>query len=146
MQSDATVTFNWFRVNLPTIVCIATLGLWIVNANHEQKNRLDQMEQFRVIRTKETDGNFAAVKNAVDILGAKIEPLNNLQYRTQQLEMQQLELNKRLDRIMENLTGSLEMIRKDVGSLSTKVEVLSGKIDRLRDEPNPSPTSFRRGP
>jgi len=91
---------------------------------NRQAARLDDMERYRETRSKLTDNNFAAIN-------ARMEPLANIPYRVAQTETAIRATNQRLDRRAETIVNSLDLIKKDVNVLSTRVEVLSNKIDAI---------------
>jgi hypothetical protein len=124
MNSNTAVRINWATVNFPTILAIAGMGVGAIYGYADLQNRLAKVEEYRVSRSAVTDRKFDDVQEA-------LEPLVNLPYRVGALEQQQLATNLRIDRMTEILTNTMELIRKDVATLSTKVEVLSSKIDTI---------------
>lgn len=56
-------------------------------------------------------------------------------YRVNVLEQQATAINIRIDRFTELISNTMELIRKDVNTLGTKVEVLSEKIDNMAAQP-----------
>lgn len=107
---------NWLNFNMPTIAAIAALGVLFWSSAQkvgEMQAKLDAADQ-----------KFSDIKTSID-------PLENLPYRTGILEQQATAINLRIDRFTEIITNTMELIRKDVNGLGTKVEVLSEKIDNL---------------
>lgn len=131
MKQDSTLTVNWFRVNVPTIAAVigGLWAVWSVNANLDK--RITEIETSRVERSKEADNKFNTINTSISVLTQKIEPIANVTYRVGVVESQVQETNRRLDRLSEMILSSLETIRKDVNGLSTRVEVLSQKIDAI---------------
>lgn len=131
MQSNGTFRVNWFNVNVPTILALAGVGWGIVQYIDNQSDRIERVEEkiqrseeFRVQRTAQSDKRF-------DGLEGQLDSLNTIPMRVQSLEREIEATNARLDRLVETLTQNVEMIRKDIAGLTTKVEVLSSKIDTL---------------
>ncbi|MDQ0132675.1 hypothetical protein J2T08_000576 [Neorhizobium galegae] len=84
---------------------------------------------------------------------ARLETMSDLPYRMGQQEAVAKAANDRMDRIADlmmsgqdatrkDLGAFAEAIRKDIGTLSTKVEVIGSKVDMMNGKP--SPTSFGR--
>lgn len=124
VQQNTKFNVNWLNVNVPTILAVIGVGVTLIYKGADMENRLAQVEQFRVSRTEAADKKFDDIQHA-------LAPLVNLPYRVGVLEQQQVATGMRIDRLTEIVSGTMEMIRKDIGLLSTKVEVLSSKIDGL---------------
>lgn len=122
MHSDTRLNVNWFNVNIPTIIAVLGVGWAIASYVSDMKGRITEIENYRVQRSAQTDKAFASIE-------ATLENLANTPFRMTNVEAQIASTNARLDRLVESLSGSVEMLRKDVNSVGTKVEVLSSKID-----------------
>lgn len=131
MKSDATLTMNWLRMNVPTLLAIGGLVWYTAQNDAQQEARIDAIEKSRQERSKEADGKFAAINTSVSVLSQRVEPMTNVVYRVGVVESQVVETNKRLDRLQEVLLASIEALRKDVNTMSTRVEVLAQKIDAI---------------
>ena len=69
MKSDTTLTWNWFRVNVPTIVAIGGAVLFVNSWMTKVESRLEDIDKYRVARSISTDQNFAAVNTKLEVLG-----------------------------------------------------------------------------
>lgn len=137
MKSDPVLTMNWLRMNVPTLLAIGGL-VWYTAANNTQMHaRIEAIETSRVDRSKEADAKFAGINTAVAALSSKVEPLGTVHYRVGVVEGQISETNKRLDRLAETIVQSLDLIRRDINGLSTRVEVMSNKIDSMAEKAGP---------
>lgn len=131
MKSDTTLTWNWLRMNVPTLLAIGGLVWYTAQNDAKQEQRISTIEQSRVERAKEADLKFSGINASIASLSQKVDPLGNVTYRVGVVEGQIGETNKRLDRLAETIVNSLDLIRRDVNGLSTRVEVLSQKIDTI---------------
>lgn len=120
MKSETTLIWQWLRINVPTILAIGGLVWYTAENNATTNARLQALET-----------SSSGITSSVNALVARVEPLGNVTYRVGVVEGQVLETNKRLDRLAETIVQSLDMIRRDVNGLSTRVEVLSQKIDGI---------------
>ncbi len=110
--------------NITTLLAIGGVAVTVITGWNKLDSRIEAVEQFRTQRVQMTDQNFAAIN-------AQLAVLQNLPYRMTQAETRLDENGKRMDRFSETFLGTLDGMRKDIASLSTKVEVLSGKIDTI---------------
>jgi hypothetical protein len=122
MQSNSAITWNWFRFNVPTIMAVAGVGLYINSWMTETDAKLSQIEAYRITRSQTTDANFGAINSV-------LKELQNIPFRVNALDVQMTEANKRMDRLSENLVNSVDMLREDVNKLTVKVELLVQKVD-----------------
>jgi hypothetical protein len=121
---------NWLNFNMPTIAAVAALGVLFWNSAQsvgDMRAQLSGLKDSSVSRSTVTDKKF-------DEIQMSLATLNNMPYRVGILEQQATAINIRIDRFTETITNTMELIRKDVGSLGTKVEVMSSKIDQLAPE------------
>lgn len=130
---ETEVNVNW-NINAGTILTVLAMGTASLMYIASIDARVKQGEDYRVIRSNMTDKNFANVN-------AQLDAMKDLPYRIGQLEAQANAANARMDRIADSFLGSAESIKKDVNALTTKVEVMSQKIDNL-DVPRTRKTSF----
>lgn len=135
MHQTTQLRINWLNVNVPTIVALITAGWWATTYLNGLDFRLQEVEEYRIERSKVTDRKF-------DLIEDRMQPLSNMPYRVQILETQIIEANKRMDRMAETIINSIDMLRRDVNGLSTRVEVLANKID-TNFPGTAKPTSFR---
>lgn len=132
MKQDATVTLNWFRMNIPTIVMITMLGVYVgTNMTGIQKS-IDSLKE-----------DSASLKSTT-------ADMNKLIYRVEQLEVGLVNANGRVDGLQNTLISSMDLMRRDINRLTTQVEVLSSRVGILtgdvdepkqrRSRPAPTPT------
>ena len=131
MKSETTVVWQWLRINVPTLLAIGGLVWYTADNNARTIARINAIEVSRIDRSKEADHKFAALNTSVSLLAQKVDPLGNVTYRVGVVEGQVTETNKRLDRLAETIVNSLDLIRRDVNGLSTRIEVLSNKVDGI---------------
>lgn len=131
MKSDTTLTWNWLRMNVPTLLAIGGLVWYTAQNDARQEQRISAIEQSRVDRAREADQKFSSINTSIAAMSQKVEPLANVAYRVGVVEGQVQATNERLDRFAETIVNSLDLIRRDVNGLSTRVEVLSQKIDTI---------------
>lgn len=131
MKSETTLIWQWLRINVPTLLAIGGLIWYTADNNRAQLSRIEAIETSRVERAKEADAKFSAINSSLSALSQKVDPIGNVTYRIDRAEVQIGETNKRLDRLAETIVNSLDLIRRDVNGLSTRVEVLSQKIDSI---------------
>lgn len=124
VEHNGTLTWNWLRVNVPQIAAVFGAVLFINSWMNDVDASLVEMEKYRVSRSTETDKNFANVN-------AKLDALSDIPLRTTQNEEAIKNANVRIDRLAESIVNSMDMLRKEVYTMSTKVEVLSQKIDSI---------------
>lgn len=122
---------NWLNVNMPTILTVLTVGAGTVTYINKLEARISASEDYRVMRSAQTDKAFADV-------GAQLHLMQDLPYRMGQVESNVGNSNTRIDRIADSVLSSVEGLKKDVGTLSTqtqligqKQDILSSKVDSL---------------
>lgn len=120
MKQDATVTLNWFRINLPTIVMILGLGYYVgTNLNDLQKSIVALSKENTELKSTTAD-------------------MGKLVYRVEQVETGLQRANERTDALQNTLISSMDLMRRDINRLTTQVEVLSSRVGILTgdiDEP-----------
>lgn len=120
MKSDSTVTLNWFRVNLPTVVMILGLGYYVgTNLNDLQKSVSSLSQENSELKATTAD-------------------ISKIAYRVDQLEFGLQRANERTDALQNTLISSMDLMRRDINRLTTQVEVLSSRVGILTgdiDEP-----------
>ena len=124
---NSTVLINWRTFNVPSLITVVVTAVGMVTYVNSLDARLAKVEDNGISRAGITDKKF-------DEIQLSLAALNNMPYRVGILEQQATAINIRIDRFTETITNTMELIRKDVGSLGTKVEVMSNKIDNLAPE------------
>lgn len=120
MKQDATVTLNWFRINLPTIVMIVGLGFYVGTNMTTLQHSVDSLKY----------DNESLKSTTADI--------NKIVYRVDQLEVGLHKANERTDSLQNTLLSGMDLMRRDINRLTTQVEVLSSRVGILTgdiDEP-----------
>jgi hypothetical protein len=110
MKQDPTVTLNWFRINLPTIVMIVGLGFYVGTNMTTLQHSVDSLK---------TD-NLELKKTTADI--------NKITYRVEQLESGLHKANERTDSLQNTLLSGMDLMRRDINRLTTQFEVLSSRV------------------
>lgn len=129
MKQDTTLTINWFRMNVPTLLVViaaATTGA-----------------------TWQTATEGKVTQNAKDIaaLQGKISTMENLPYRMEQVERAVVNTNVKVDNLSNTIINQMDLIRRDVNRLTTGVEVLSSRVGLLAgDLEEPKRRRARPGP
>jgi uncharacterized coiled-coil protein SlyX len=145
-------------VNKPTLSGVITLGnlinllpllLVLITgsmAYGQLTLRMENMETYRVERARLTDGKFEAITKV-------LEKIPNLEYRVIAQEEALKATNQRVDHSLQNISQRLAEINQALGSLDTKVAVLTQRLEmsdgkKAQLEPlEPRlrmPSSFRR--
>lgn len=129
MKQDATVTLNWFRINLPTIVMILGLGYYVgTNLNDLQKSIVALSKENTELKSTTAD-------------------MSKLVYRVEQVETGLQRANERTDALQNTLISSMDLMRRDINRLTTQVEVLSSRVGILTgDIDEPKQRRSRPGP
>jgi hypothetical protein len=108
------VKVSW-TVNMPMLLTAASLiayaSWWARGVEYDVSSHKAAFES----KAAQTDASLASI-NAI------VSQMPNVLYRLGTAETQ-------LDRLTTNVVGSIDGLRKDVGTLTTKVEVLSQKIE-----------------
>lgn len=142
MTQNRQLNVNWFNINVPTILAILVTGIGLVRYIDSIDDKADNLS------------------NSMSEVKTQLQSLSDIPFRVltsegliNQLDARQKEsavqLNVRIDRISETVVNAVDAIRKDIGFLSTKLEVQSTKIDNLTDKVDelnsrPKPTAFQK--
>lgn len=129
MKQDATVTLNWFRMNVPTIVMIVGLGYYVgTNISDVQRS-------------------ISHLSDASQELKMTTADMNKITYRVEQLESGLSRSNDRVDNLHNTLISGMDLMRRDINRLTTQVEVLSSRVGILTgDIDEPKQRRSRPGP
>lgn len=128
MRQDTTVTWNWFRMNVPTIFAVGAVGLFINNGLIEAKKDSASMQL-----------------KLAEITGA-IEPLKGLPYRMEQAEKGLAEANLRHEKLSNTMINSVDLIRRDLNRLTTEVGILNSQFGMFVGDTPPAPKQRRSRP
>lgn len=129
MKQDATVTLNWFRMNVPTIAMIIGLGYYVgTNISDVQRS-------------------ISHLSNDSQQLKLTTADMNKITYRVEQLESGLDKSNERVDNLHNTLISGMDLMRRDINRLTTQVEVLSSRVGILTgDIDEPKQRRSRPGP
>lgn len=116
MKQDSTLTWNWLRMNVPTLIAVAGVGLFINNGLRDAARDVEVLSQ------------------SVASITSTIAPLNNLEYRLTRAEGYLNEAHTRIDNLSNTMINNIDLIRRDINRLTTQVEVLSSQIGMVLGE------------
>ena len=115
---------TWFSNNL-TLGNVITLCVLIVTGAvgyGQLTNRIENMEAYRVERTRTTDEKFATITRS-------LENLPNLAYRVTANEEALKATNARLDASLQTLSARVAEMNQFLGSIDTKIAVLTQRLE-----------------
>lgn len=115
---------NWAQINIPTIIAVAGVLWWTAAKQERQDTRLDTFDTYITTREKERSARSAEINRMLEALTTKISPLENLTYRITVTEQGIADVNRRVDRVGD----SMQNIRDDVSTLSSKIDVLTEQV------------------
>ena len=125
MDQDTRLRVNWLNVNVPTIASIVGMAVLFMNWSSgltatqvRQDARLEQIEESRATKARETAEQFALIMTA-------IAKLPNLDYRLTVAESGIVAANQRIDR-QSDAIGDL---RDGISRVNTSIEVLTQRIE-----------------
>jgi uncharacterized protein YlxW (UPF0749 family) len=115
---------SWFSNNLTLGNIITLCAMLMAGAvgYGQLANRMENMEVYRVERSRQTDEKFASISRV-------LEGLPNLSYRVTATEESLKSTNQRVDASLANISARLSEINQALGSLDTKVAVLTQRIE-----------------
>ena len=116
MKQDTTLTINWFRMNVPTLLVVlaaATTGAAWQTA---------------------TEAKVSQNSKDIATLQGKMAVMEGLPYRMEQVEKASVNTNAKVDNLSNTIINQMDLIRRDVNRLTTGVEVLSARVGLLTGE------------
>lgn len=129
MKNDTALTFNWLRVNFPTIAAVVGVGLYVGSVQTQ------------------IQASLAGLQMEASALKAQVSSMTTVPYRVDQAEQAIREVNGRVDNLSNTIIGQMDLIRRDVNRLTTEVEVLSSRVGILTgDIDEPKQRRSRPGP
>ncbi len=128
MRTDATLTWNLLRVNLPTIFAIAGVGLYINNGLRD------------AAKTNE------ALATSVSQIQQSIVNLNNMEYRLSRAEDAIKENASHTNNLSNTMINNVDLIRRDMTRLTTNFEVFAAQIRTSFDLEGSDPKQRRTRP
>lgn len=128
MKNDTALTFNWLRVNFPTILAVVGVGLYIGTWQTQIQASLTSVQ-----------ADMVAIKS-------QMQAMQNVPYRVDVQEQALRETNGRVDNLSNTIINQMDLIRRDVNRLTTGVEVLSSRVGMLTgDVEDPKQRRSRSG-
>lgn len=124
VEQNSKLQVNWAQINVPTIIAVAGVLWWTATKQERQDARLDTFDTYITTREKERSARSSEINRMLEALTTKISPLENLTYRITVTEQGIADVNRRVDRVGD----SMQNIRDDVGSLSSKIDVLTEQV------------------
>lgn len=141
MNQDRELTVNWLRVNIPQIGSIVAatiiLSMYIQSLTSDVKKIEENRTTSRALLDKDLDN----IKRQLDAVA-------NAPLRLDLLEKGLASTNQRMDTYLQTLGNKIDNVSDRVGGLTTKVEVLSQKIEAITPDNGgnrPNPTSYPIG-
>lgn len=129
MKNDTALTFNWLRVNFPTIAAVVCVGLYVGSVQTQ------------------IQASLAGLQMEASALKTQVSSMTTVPYRVDQAEQAIREVNGRVDNLSNTIIGQTDLIRRDVNRLTTEVEVLSSRVGILTgDIDEPKQRRSRPGP
>jgi hypothetical protein len=123
-SENAAMTWDWVKGNIPTIIAVGGLFWYTAQDNATMKALQQSEKQERMERQVEIDRAFSDIKS-------QIAPIGNLVYRVSVLETGLMEISRQNALNIEAFRKTGNEISRDVNTLSTKVEVLTSRIETL---------------
>lgn len=137
-MQDSSLRLRWLTFDVPQLITIIGGVISIAGLYYNIDGRLSNMENRGLDRSRVIDSRFDGVERSQISAAIKLDRLPTLEQRVTTLETQLVETNKRLDRFVEVISNNMDLIRRDIGGLSTKVEVnsaitvnLNAKLDKV---------------
>lgn len=124
VEQNGKLQVNWAQINVPTIIAVAGVLWWTATKQERQDARLDTFDVYINTREKERTLRSAEINKMLETLTTKTSPIENLTYRITVTEQGIADVNRRVDRVGD----SMQNIRDDVGSLSSKIDVLTEQV------------------
>lgn len=131
MEVNRNIQWNWGVFNVPTVTLCIAIAAMIYNTGSKQERidaRLEAIEMARASRSAE-------VNKILEALQSKVVPFDNLAYRVTVTEQGLADANRRVDRVGDSMTMGFDAIRKDLGTLATKLEVMDSKLQSAAPKP-----------
>lgn len=107
------MAINWTQVNVPTILSVAAAAYGIITYVNGIENRANNIEK-----------GYAGIST-------RMERLETVPFRVEILEAGVKQNSMRIDKIGEAVVLGIGDVRKDIGQLGTKVEVLTTKMEAV---------------
>ena len=136
MQQSREVNVNWLRINVPSVAAIVCTGIIVSMYVQNLANKVSTIETNGKDRSLVVDKSFDQIKD-------QLNPLVNLPYRMTSVENSLLATNQRMDTYLQTIGAKIDGVIDRVNGLSTKVEVLSQKIDTITPDKKTNTTLYR---
>lgn len=129
VKQNAQLTVNWLTANVPTILTIVGVGLYIGTWQTQ------------------IQADLSSLRTDTVALKAQLQNMQVVPYRVDQAEAAIRDTNTRVDNLSNTIINQMDLIRRDVNRLTTQVEVLSSRVGVLTgDIDDPKQRRSRPGP
>lgn len=129
VRQNAQLTVNWLTANVPTILTIVGVGLYIGTWQTQ------------------IQADLSSLRTDTIALKAQLQNMQVVPYRVDQAEAAIRDTNTRVDNLSNTIINQMDLIRRDVNRLTTQVEVLSSRVGVLTgDIDDPKQRRSRPGP
>jgi len=135
MNQDREVNVNWLRINVPSIAAIVSAAIFISMYVQSLASDVRKIEENRSTSRSLLDKDLDSIKQQLSLVSSA--PL-----RLDLLEKNLAATNARMDNYLQMLGTKIDNIGDRVGGLTTKVEVLSQKIDTITPQERPTRSSY----
>lgn len=113
LKNDATVTLGWFKLSIPTLVMIISLGYYVgTNLNDLQSS-------------------IATLRKENIVINQRIERYEDLAFRTSELEKDVKDIQSTQKDMQEKFIQQLELMRESLNKLSLQVEIMNERWDSI---------------
>ena len=114
LKNDATVTLGWFKLSIPTLVMIISLGYYVGTNLNDLQN------------------SIATLRKENTVINQKIERYEGLAFRTSELEKDVKDIQSKQKDMQEKFIQQLELMRESLNKLSLQVEIMNERLDSIR--------------
>lgn len=114
LKNDATVTLGWFKLSIPTLVMIISLGYYVGTNLNDLQN------------------SIATLRNENTVINQRIEKYEGLAFRTSELEKEVKDIQSTQKDMQEKFIQQLELMRESLNKLSLQVEIMNERWDSIR--------------
>lgn len=108
--------------NVPTLIAIGSIILAGANMASDFRSRQETDERERAVMQAQMRAVEQRMQTYTD---------QNVPYRLTVVEQDVKAANSRIDRLAESVLASIDGLRKEVNGLSTRIEVLTQRVDQI---------------
>lgn len=114
LKNDATVTLGWFKLSIPTLVMIISLGYYVGTNLNDLQN------------------SIATLRKENTVMNQRIKESEGLAFRTSELEKDVKDIQNTQKDMQEKFIQQLELMRESLNKLSLQVEIMNERLDSIR--------------